>query len=103
MSNLLFDSKIVLSVGYSSGTLESQILEKPVISISSDHDVLGNPEFISISCLETTIEEFDKTFSKVITDPDKINHMIRKGNEFVTKNISNIASSRILLDTLKKL
>jgi hypothetical protein len=53
--------------------------------------------------LETTIEEFDKTFSKVITDPDKINHMIRKGNEFVAKNISNIASSRILLDTLKKL
>ena len=73
-------------------------------SISSDHDVLGNSEFISNSCLETTIEEFDKTFSKVITDPDKINHMILKGNEFVAKNISNIAfSSRILLDTLKKL
>ena len=101
--NLLFDSKIVLSLGISSGVLESQVLEKPVISISSDHDVLGNSEFISNSCLETTIEEFDKTFSKVITDPDKINHMIRKGNEFVTKNISNIASSRILLDTLKKL
>ena len=101
--NLLFDSKIVLSLGISSGVLESQVLEKPVISISSDHDVLGNSEFISNSCLETTIEEFDKTFSKVITDPDKINHMIRKGNEFVAKNISNIASSRILLDTLKKL
>ena len=104
LSNLLIDAKIVLSLGISSGILEAQMLEKPVISILVDYDVFGSTEYISNSCLETTLEEFDHTFSKLLNEPDSLDILVQKGSKKLNQNISNIGfSSQILFDTMKKL
>lgn len=104
LSDLLLNTKIVLSIGVSSGTLEAQILHKPVISILSEHDVFGNAQYIPDSCIETSIEEFDETFSRIITNDADFEQLCQKGNEFIVNNISNIGNaSSIFLDTLKKL
>jgi len=104
LSNLLLNSKIVLSLGISSGILEAQILEKPVISISSKYDVFGTGKYVPNSCLEIKIEEFDKIFTKIITNPNEFNLLIQKGSHYLFQNTSNIGTvSSTFFDTLEKL
>ena len=104
LSEFLLDSKIVLSLGLSSAILESQVLKKPFISILVDHDPYGTSEYMSNSCLETTPEKFDKTFSEIITNPDIISKLSQDGNHSVKESISNLGSlSKILFDILNKL
>ena len=101
---LLKNSKIVLSLGISSGILESQINNNPVISILVDYDMFGTTEYISNSCYETNMEDFDKILNDVVNNPNSFNNLVRKGRENLKKNIDNIGfSSRILFDTVKKL
>ena len=104
LSEFLLDSKIVLSLGLSSAILESQVLKKPFISILVDYDTFGSIEYMSNSCLETTLENFDKTFSEIITNPDIISKLSQDGNHSVKESISNLgSSSKILFDILNKL
>ena len=104
LSNLLLNSKIVLSLGISSGILEAQILEKPVISISSKYDVFGTGKYVPNSCLEIKIEEFDKIFPKIITNPSEFNLLIQKGSQYLFQNTSNIGTvSSTFFETLEKL
>ena len=104
LSEFLLDSKIVLSLGLSSAVLESQVLKKPFISILVDYDTFGSIEYMSNSCLETTLEKFDKTFSEIITNPNIISKLSQDGNHSVKESISNLgSSSRILFDILNKL
>ena len=104
LSELIQNSKIVLSLGTTSAILESQALEKPFISILVDYDIFGNTDYISNSCLETTLEKFDKTFSEIITNPDRLYKLSQHGNHYVRENISNLgSSSRILFETLNQL
>ena len=104
LSEFLLDSKIVLSLGLSSAILESQVLKKPFISILVDYDTFGSIEYMSNSCLETTLEKFDKTFSEIITNPNIISKLSQDGNHSVKESISNLgSSSRILFDILNKL
>ena len=104
LSEFLLDSKIVLSLGTTSAILESQVLKKPFISILVDHDPYGTSEYMSNSCLETTPEKFDKTFSEIITNPDIISKLSQDGNHSVKESISNLgSSSKILFDILNKL
>ena len=59
---------------------------------------------MSNSCLETTLEKFDKTFSEIITNPDIISKLSQDGNHSVKESISNLgSSSKILFDILNKL
>ena len=101
---LLKNSKIVLSLGISSGILESQINDNPVISILVDYDMFGTTEYISNSCYETNIENFDKILDEVVNNPNSFDNLVRKGRENLKKNIDNIGfSSRILFENMKKL
>ena len=93
LSEFLLDSKIVLSLGLSSAILESQVLKKPFISILVDYDTFGSIEYMSNSCLETTLEKFDKTFSEIITNPDIISKLSQDGNHSVKESISNLGYS----------
>jgi CDP-glycerol glycerophosphotransferase (TagB/SpsB family) len=101
--DLLLISKIVISVGISSAIFEAQILEKPVISIIADHDVYGSPKNVSHSCLETTVDNFEMNFLKLVTNSQFYQKIIRNGNEIMEKNIRYIGnSSKIILDSLGK-
>ena len=59
------DSKLIVSVGVSSGILESQVVEKPVISINVDYDIYGPTKYIPSSCPHIQVTEFENIFSKV--------------------------------------
>ncbi len=101
---LLKNSKIVLSLGISSGILESQINDNPVISILVDYDMFGTTEYISNSCYETNIENLDKILDELVNNPNSFDNLVRKGRENLKKNIDNIGfSSRILFENMKKL
>ena len=104
LSELLNDSKLVISLGVSSGILESQILEKPVISIDAEYDVFGSTDYIPNSCLHLPIEKFENFLSKILAEPDKFDELMQKGKNSIYDNISNIGkSSQIMFDTLIKL
>ena len=101
--DLLLRSKIVISVGLSSAIFEAQMLKKPVISIIVDHDVYGSPKNVSRLCLETIVDNFEINFSKLVTDSQFSQKIIRNGNEIMEKDLMNIGnSSKIILDSLDK-
>ncbi|MBN18546.1 MAG: hypothetical protein CL758_03580 [Chloroflexi bacterium] len=104
LSNLLTNSKIVISLGISSGVLESQIIDNPVITIPVDYDVFGTTEYILNSCQEIKIEDFSTTLNHLLKNPNSLNNLVRQGHESLMKNIDNLGfSSRILFETLEKL
>jgi len=99
--DLLLRSKIVISVGVSSVVFEAQLIGKPVISIVADHDIHGIPMSISKSCLVTTIENFEKDFSNLLSDAERLQNVIQKSNKIMEENVVNIAkSSKMILDCL---
>ena len=99
--DLLLRSKIVISVGVSSVVFEAQLIGKPVISIVADHDIHGIPMSISKSCLVTTIENFEKDFSNLLSDAERLQNIIQKSNKIMEENVVNIAkSSKMILDCL---
>ena len=104
ISDLLMDSKLVVSVGVSSVILESQAVEKPVISINVDYDIYGPTNYIPSSCPHIEIEEFENILSKLVEHPKMIDELIVKGKNSITHSISNVGnSSKILFDTLGEL
>lgn len=104
LTKMIIDSDIVLSLGVSSAVLESQILEKPVISIDAQYDVFGSTDYIPNSCPHVLIGELDNLLSKLVNNSESLNDIIQKGTNSLKNNISNIGnSSRILIDTLTKL
>ena len=104
LSDLLVNSEFVISLGISSGILEAQILQKPVISINAEYDIFGSTNYIPNSCTHIQIEEFDKLFSKIIADSSSSNDLIQKGTNSLNNNISNIGnSSHVLFNCLIEL
>ena len=104
MTKIILDSDIVLSLGVSSAVLESQILEKPVISIDAQYDVFGSTDYIPNSCPHILIEELDNLLSKIVNNSTLLDDIIQKGTNSLKNDISNIGnSSHILIDTLTKL
>ncbi|MDB3957023.1 hypothetical protein N9385_05070, partial [Candidatus Nitrosopelagicus sp.] len=104
VSDLIMDSNLVVSVGVSSGILESQVVEKPVISINVDYDIYGPTKYIPNSCPHIQVAEFEKILSKLVDEPQMIDELIQKGKSSINDSISNIGnSSKILFDTLNEL
>ena len=104
VSDLIMDSKLVVSVGVSSGILESQVVEKPVISINVDYDIYGPTKYIPSSCPHIQLAEFEKIFSKLVDESQMIDELIQKGKSSINDSISNIGnSSKILFGTLDEL
>ena len=104
ISDLIMDSKLIVSVGVSSGILESQVVEKPVISINVDYDIYGPTKYIPSSCPHIQVTEFENIFSKLVNEPQMIDELIQKGKSSINDSISNIGnSSKILFHTLNEL
>ena len=101
ISELLLISKIVISVGISSSIFESQILKKPVISIIVDHDVYGSPNSVKQSCFETSINDFETNFTKLVMSSKTSQKIVENADKSIRKNFSNIGkSSKIILESL---
>ncbi len=91
--DLLLESQYVVSLGFSSTILEAQVIEKPVISLSVDHDVYGIPKSTKDSCLISDVKNFEEQFSYLVKDPEFYKKTIQKGTERLTVDFCNIGNS----------
>ena len=88
--SLIERCKIFLIIDHSTTILEAQILKKPVISILVKERISKSPPiFNSQSCVVTTVDDFEKSFNKVLNDINYRQQIIEKGNNFVNNYILN--------------
>lgn len=102
---LIESCEIFLTIDFSTTMLEAQILNKPVISIFvKDRLTEEMPTiFNSDSCVITTIDDFEKSISKVLSDNDFKKQIIINGKKFVDNYLSNQGSAvQEILNFLQK-
>ena len=86
ISNIFYMTKYL---GFSSTVLEAQVIEKPVISILTEHDVYGIPKNALDSCLISKIEDFQKNFVQLVQDSKFSQKIIQNGNKQLEMVICN--------------
>ena len=91
--DLLLESQYVVSLGFSSTILEAQVIEKPVISLSVEHDVYGIPRNALDSCLISDIENFEKKFLQLIKDSEFCEKIIKDSINQLEIDFTNIGDS----------
>jgi len=91
--DLLLESQYVISMGFSSTILEAQILDKPVISLSVDHDVYETPKNVLDSCLVSDIENFEENFVQLIKNSEFCEKIIKNSNKQLESDFTNIGNS----------
>ena len=98
---LQYSSDIVLSLGLTTGILEAQFFDKPVVLFQIDYELFEIKENLMKSCLNTNLKEFKEKLSNLIIDRNLQEEIIKKGKISVIRNISNNSnSSEIFLKTL---
>ena len=91
--DLLLESQYVISLGFSSTILEAQVLGKPVISFSVDHDVYETPKNVLDSCLVSDIVNFEQNFVRLIKDSEFCEKIIKNSNKQLESDFTNIGNS----------
>jgi len=91
--DLLLESQYVISMGFSSTILEAQVLDKPVISLSVDHDVYETPKNVLDSCLVSDIENFEENFVQLIKNSEFCEKIIKNSNKQLESDFTNIGNS----------
>ena len=101
--DLLLESQYIISLGFSSTVLEAQVIEKPVISILTEHDVYGIPKNALDSCLISKIEDFEKNFVQLVQDSEFPQKIIQNANKQLENDFYNIGNSaEIILKEVMK-
>lgn len=97
IEELIENCEIMLVTNFSSVIIESQILKKPVISISTySHN--GTPEiFSNNSCIETTIENLEELLHSFLSNECKMQEQIQKGTHYAYDHLSNPKSATLEL------
>ncbi len=98
---LQYSSDIVLSLGLTTGILEAQFFDKPVILFDIDYDLFQIKESLMRSCINTNLKEFREKLSNLIKNTSLEGDVIKRGKFSFSRNISNINnSSEVFLKTL---
>lgn len=101
--DLINSSILVIVVDISTAILESQILKKPVISLSVKNNNWGVPTIFD-SCLQTDIDGIENLILKILESDDYKENHISVGIDYVQKYFSNRGNaSESLLCFLEKL
>ena len=96
-------SELEAFVGKKSEDMEAQVIEKPVISILTEHDVYGIPKNALDSCLISKIEDFQKNFVQLVQDSNFSQKIIQNGNKQLENDFYNIGNSaEIILKEVMK-
>lgn len=88
----------LISVSVSSAIFETQLVEKPVLSLQVSYDI-GTPHILRTdSCLRTTIEELSDTIRN-LDDKKYKNNVVENASKLLPQNLSHIgrASEEFLL------
>ena len=88
---LVESCEIFLTIDYSTTMLEALILNKPIISIHvKDRSFKQLPPIFDLNaCIQTTIENFETTLTKVLDDADLRTNIIKNGQKFVDNYLSH--------------
>ena len=102
ISDLVRSCDVLVTIDISTVTLEAQIFEKPVISISVKNYNIGDDDcsfFKSKSCIRTELQNFETNFNRLLQDQEFKREVINNGKKFVNDYLSNQGSaSRKLIE-----
>ena len=102
ISDLIRSCDVLVTIDISTVTLEAQIFEKPVISVSVKNYKIGDDNcsfFKSKSCIRTELQNFEMNFNRLLQDKEFKSETINRGKKYVNDCLSNQGSaSRKLLE-----
>ena len=107
ISDLIRTCDTLVTIDISTVTLEAQIFEKPVISVSVKNYNIGDDNcsfFKSKSCIRTELQNFDMNFNRLLQDQEFKHETINRGKKYVNDCLSNQGNaSRKLLEFSTKI
>lgn len=101
---LIESCEIFLALDMSTTILESQVIERPVISIIVTNDSKDASVFKSNSCIRTNVENLENELKKILYDKSYKDKIINKGISFANDYLVNHGNaSKALLSFLEEL
>ena len=92
ISDLVRSCDVLVTIDISTVTLEAQIFEKPVISVSVKNYNIGDDNcsfFKSKSCIRTELQNFEMNFNRLLQDQEFKRETIYRGKKYVNNYLSN--------------
>ena len=92
ISDLIRSCDVLVTIDISTVTLEAQIFEKPVISVSVKNYNIGDDNcsfFKSKSCIRTELQNFEMNFNRLLQDQEFKRETINRGKKYVNNYLSN--------------
>ena len=92
ISDLIRSCDVIVTIDISTVTLEAQIFEKPVISVSVKNYNIGDDNcsfFKSKSCIRTELQNFEMNFNRLLQDQEFKRETIYRGKKYVNNYLSN--------------
>ena len=107
ISDLIRSCDVLVTIDISTVTLEAQISEKPVISVSVKNYNIGDDNcsfFKSKSCIRTEIQNFEMNFNRLLQDQEFKRETINRGKKYVNNYLSNKgnASQKLIEFSIKQ-
>jgi len=107
ISDLIRSCDVLVTIDISTVTLEAQISEKPVISVSVKNYNIGDDNcsfFKSKSCIRTEIQNFEMNFNRLLQDQEFKRETINRGKKYVDNYLSNKgnASQKLIEFSIKQ-
>ena len=107
ISDLIRSCDVLVTIDISTVTLEAQIFEKPVISVSVKNYNIGDDNcsfFKSKSCIRTELQNFETNFNRLLQDQEFKRETINRGKKYVNNYLSNqgCASRKLIEFSIKQ-
>ena len=107
ISDLIRSCDVIVTIDISTVTLEAQIFEKPVISVSVKNYNIGDDNcsfFKSKSCIRTELQNFEMNFNRLLQDQEFKRETIYRGKKYVNNYLSNqgCASRKLIEFSIKQ-
>ena len=107
ISDLIRTCDTLVTIDISTVTLEAQIFEKPVISVSVKNYNIGDDNcsfFKSKSCIRTELQNFETNFNRLLQDQEFKRETINRGKKYVNNYLSNqgCASRKLIEFSIKQ-
>ena len=107
ISDLIRSCDVIVTIDISTVTLEAQIFEKPVISVSVKNYNIGDDNcsfFKSKSCIRTELQNFETNFNRLLQDQEFKRETINRGKKYVNNYLSNqgCASRKLIEFSIKQ-
>ena len=103
--SLIQSCSVMVVLGLSTAIIEAQLLKKPIISVPTIDNKLGNPEiFKSNSCIISDVDSLEDNLNKILNDEKFRTNVLNNANSFIDNYIINLGfGPEKIFDYLSKL